>query len=91
MPSDTVIASHKALETLRVNGRICEGVTAKKGFKCRWSGLPILPGEEYYQITLAGSGIASIKFPDRVKAEYIDEYLSKNIKKKEENNGTAQQ
>ena len=84
MPSETVKAAHKALKELRVNGRICELTRAKKSFKCSWSGLDIVPGEEYYAVAIAGAGLGSIKFPDRVKVDYIDEYLNRNFKKKEE-------
>ena len=84
MPSEIVKVAHKALKELRINGRICELTRAKKSFKCSWSGLYIEPGEEYYAVTLAGAGLGSTKFPDRVKVEYIDEYLNRNFKKKEE-------
>lgn len=56
-------------------GYICDLHQARKEFTCCVSGLTISPGEYYFSCTLAGAGLASLKFPDRVKFDYITTYI----------------
>lgn len=57
------------------SGKTAEFVKARKGFKCDDCGMPINPGEFYYQVTYNGSGLASIKFPDRLHCYCIRGYF----------------
>ena len=60
---------------ITVNGKVAELVTARKNYKCDECGYPIVPHSDYYRVTLAGAGLGSIKFPDRVHVHCIEENL----------------
>jgi ribosomal protein S27AE len=38
---------------------------SRKAYKCQFCGADIPEGTSYYRVTRGGSGLASIKFPDR--------------------------
>jgi len=59
-----IIASHKALKELRVNGRIAQMARARKGHKCPEWGLPKEPGTEYYRVYLGSAGLGNLKYPE---------------------------
>ena len=65
------------LERIVSNGRIAELRKARKCFKCAECEQPIEPREYYYSITLAGSGLGSIKFPDRVHMGCVMNFLNR--------------
>ncbi len=60
---------------ITINGKVAELVTARKTYKCDECGYPIVPHSDYYQITLGGAGLGSIKFPDRVHVHCIEKYM----------------
>jgi len=62
-------------EILRVNGKIATLRRARKTHKCVECGLPIEPKTHYYSVTLGGSGLGSLKFPDDIHIECINKYL----------------
>ena len=57
-----------------INGKIIQRRNARKAHSCKCCGITIVPGP-YYEITLAGSGLGSIKYPDRVHSRCLDNYL----------------
>ena len=57
-------------------GYICDLRHARKEHTCSVSGLTILPGEYYFECTVGGGGLGSIKFPDRVKFDFITKYIT---------------
>ncbi len=61
---------------LRFGGKIAQLTRARKGYKCVASGLPIEKGEEHYCVYIGGAGLGDTKFPDRVRVEYINDYLN---------------
>ena len=61
-------------------GRIAELKRARKIHNCRECGDTILQSDLYYSVTIAGGGLGSIKFPDRVCVDCIDDYLEKRKK-----------
>lgn len=65
------------LPVIRESGLICEPVMARTIKTCACSGYFILPGEAYYSVTVAGSGLGGICHPDRVKTSYIHLYIKK--------------
>ena len=58
----------------RQEGRIAVLTKARKFHRCAISGEIIDTDSFYYAITIGGSGLGSIKFPDRVKPEHLDKY-----------------
>jgi len=60
---------------ITVNGKIADLITARKTYKCDECGYPVVPHSDYYMVTLAGAGLGSIKFPDRVHVHCIETYL----------------
>ena len=65
------------LERIVSNGRIAELLKARKGYECKECGLSIEPREYYYSVTWAGSGLGSIKFPDRVHMGCVLNFLNR--------------
>lgn len=61
-----VIASHRVLKELRVNGKIAQLVKARKDHKCSECGLPIEAGTEYYRVYIGGAGLGNLKYPEHV-------------------------
>lgn len=61
---------------IRTNHRIAEMRTARKTFKCKECGWPIVALSDYYSVTIAGSGLGSIKRPDRVHVHCIENYFN---------------
>ena len=68
------------LDRIRTAGRIVERKRARKIHDCKECGEPILQGEVYLSITIAGAGLGSIKFPDRIHLVCLGEYLRKRQK-----------
>ena len=56
-------------------GRIADPHTARKGYLCSHCFETILPGERYYSVVIAGGGLGSIKFPERVHPSCIVAFL----------------
>lgn len=55
----------KAMDITR-NGKVARLRCARKQHACKQCPRPIYPGQHYYEVTYAGSGLGSIKFPARV-------------------------
>ena len=55
-------------EFKRENGKVGIWRRARKEHTCKQCGAPILKGDHYWEVTLAGSGLGSNKFPARVHA-----------------------
>lgn len=70
--------------SIATNGYIFTLRRARKEFTCCVCQRSILLGDSYYEATLAGGGLGSLKFPERIHASEIGEF----IKKKEVNNGS---
>ena len=51
---------------IRQNGKIAILRRARKQQTCKQCPAPITCGRYYWEVTLAGSGLGSIKFPTRV-------------------------
>lgn len=64
---------------LRRGGWIFDLTKARKPFVCNCSGQEIVPGEEYYQVTIAGGGVGSFVHPYRIKVEFIEEFLRRHL------------
>ena len=62
---------------VKIRGRVLTIRTARKWHKCSECGLPIFPQEQYYQVTIGGGGLGSLKFPDRVHQNCIENYGGK--------------
>lgn len=54
---------------IAVNGKIVEKVRARKPHHCHACGRGIDKGENYYKVTIAGGGLGSLKFPERLCRE----------------------
>lgn len=54
------------IEDIRQNNKIARQRRARKQHTCAQCGAPILKGDYYWEVVLAGSGLGSIKFPARV-------------------------
>ncbi len=65
----------KVLNQFRLNGKIVDLKRARKEHQCKECKLPIFKGQLYYSITLAGSGLGSLKFPDRLHLNCINKHL----------------
>ena len=55
----------------------CPAELGNYGYECKECGLPIEPREYYYSVTWAGSGLGSIKFPDRVHMGCVLNFLNR--------------
>lgn len=65
-------------EVVRHDGRIAELVKAsRKPHRCRVCPEPIQTGEPYYQVTYGGGGLGNIKYPNRVHAVCLPQYILK--------------
>ena len=58
-------------------GRIATLTTARKHHRCCVGGEYILPKTKYYSIVLGGSGLGSLKFPERCCVEHLPAYFEK--------------
>ncbi len=65
------------LERIYRNGFIADSHKARKAIVCIHCHGVIRQGEEYYRVIVSGSGLLGMKFPDRVHAKCIDEWLEK--------------
>lgn len=68
-------AAIKILGTFHINGKVIDLKLARKEHTCTTCKQTIIPDSAYYHIVLAGSGLGSLKFPDRVHLRCIDKYL----------------
>lgn len=50
---------------------------ARKQHTCRVCPRPITPGESYYEVTIAGGGLGSLKFPDRIHMSEKEAFIKK--------------
>ena len=62
-------------KVIRRNGRIATLTLARKTFACAECTLPIPRRTRYYSVVLGGSGLGSIKFPDRIHIECVNKHL----------------
>lgn len=62
----------KVLKELRLNGKIATLRQARKAHTCADCGLPIAKGTYYYEVVYAGSGLGSLKFPERNHIECLE-------------------
>lgn len=69
------------------NGKTYTPRTAKKEFTCSECKLPIIPGEDYWSITLNGAGVGSLKYPDRIHIACAPGSILRNKKEAGDNNG----
>lgn len=67
-----IIASHRVLKELRVNGKIAQLVKARKDHKCSECGLPIEARTEYYRVYIGGAGLGNLKYPEHVHICCLD-------------------
>jgi len=63
------------INEVRRNGYIATLRKARTGKKCSACGLPIEPGQEYYEVVAGGGGLGWLKFPYRCHPECLEEYL----------------
>ncbi len=64
-------------ETIMIrNGKTAKLIMARKEHTCAECHLPIHSGDHYWEVTLNGAGLGSIKFPDRT---HIGTCLEKNL------------
>jgi len=65
-----------ALGEITNNGKHAKLVKkSQKAFKCRECGGGVPAGTSYYRVTLCGSGLGSIKFPDPVHIDCVESHL----------------
>ena len=62
---------------IREEDRIATLTKATKHFRCCICEEYIIPKTKYYSITLGGSGLGSIKYPDRCHVEHLPAYFEK--------------
>ncbi len=55
-------------DIIRRNGKIATPRHARKEHRCNECADPIPARTDYYEVVLAGSGLGSLKFPDRTHA-----------------------
>lgn len=67
-----VKAGREVLKEIRLNGKIATLRQARKAHKCSECGFPIPTGTNYYEVVYAGSGLGSLKFPDRFHIECLE-------------------
>lgn len=65
----------KHRKEIRRNGYIATLRKARTGKKCSKCGMPIEPGQEYYEVVIGGSGLGGLKFPGHLHIDCIDKYL----------------
>ncbi len=70
-------------KAIRREGRTAQLTKAKKHHRCGVCQEYINKGSQYYAITLNGSGLGSIKFPERIHIECLDAYFAKVKEAKE--------
>jgi hypothetical protein len=69
---------------IRIDGRIAELVTAaRKSYPCRYCPQTIILGEPHYIVSWAGAGLGSIKFPSRLHASCLPDYLEQPVRAEE--------
>lgn len=61
----------------REEGRIATITKATKHHRCSVCQEYIIKGTQYYTVTIAGSGLGSIKFPEHVHIECLSAYFEK--------------
>lgn len=66
---------------ITVNGKVAELTLSRKTFKCDECGWPIVPHSDYYQVTIGGGGLGSIKFPDHIHVHCIEKHLEEGREK----------
>jgi len=57
------------------NGKVATLTLARKNYGCGRCHSPIMQGEHYWQVTQAGAGLGSIKFPERICVLCLDQKL----------------
>lgn len=57
------------------NGYIAELRKARKSFTCSQGHKEIEKGTLYYSVTIGGGGLGSLKYPDRVHLDCLEEFL----------------
>jgi len=62
---------------IRREGRIAILRHSRKYHRCAVSQEYINRGSLYYAVTIGGGGLGSIKFPERVKPEYLEKYFER--------------
>jgi hypothetical protein len=60
---------------IRRSGYIATLRRARRGHKCSICGLPIEPGQEYYEMVKGGGGLGWRKFPNRSHLHCLEEYF----------------
>lgn len=63
-------------KTIIRNGKTATLRVARKEYPCTECHLTIFIGEHYWNITINGAGLGSIKFPERT---HVGECLEKNL------------
>lgn len=57
------------------NGYIAELLKARRTFTCTVCPEPIAAGSKYYNITIGGGGLGSLKYPERCHDHCLEEFL----------------
>jgi len=63
--------------TIREEGRIAKLTQARKYHRCVVCQKYMYKDDQYYSVTVAGSGLGGIKFPSHVHTGCIDQYFEK--------------
>lgn len=68
-------AAIKLFGKFNINGKVIELRKSRKEHLCLNCGLPIPAKSFYYSVTFGGAGLGSLKFPDRIHLDCVDNYL----------------
>jgi len=63
--------------SIATNGYIFTVRRARKEFICCICGREITRGESYYEVTIGGGGLGSLKLPERICLSEVGEFIKK--------------